>query len=59
MKFKSHEYKDVMIHLFKRFFKSKRQKTKTIEEMEQQKHEMKAQLELLIELEKKIKNNQQ
>jgi len=48
-----------MFQFLKNLFRSEDKRAKTIAEMEQQKHDMEVQLELLIELEKKIKKQQQ
>jgi len=48
-----------MFHRIKKIFSSPKNPRETIEELEQKKCEMEAQLELLIELEKEIKKQQQ
>ena len=47
-----------MFCMFKKIFRFKKKRSKTIKEMEQQKHDMEVQLQLLIELEKKIRSQQ-
>ncbi|MEM6718984.1 MAG: hypothetical protein AAF611_06710 [Bacteroidota bacterium] len=47
-----------MFQFFKKLFQPEKSKAETIAEMELQKREMEAQLELLIELEEEIKRMQ-